>query len=197
MKIWLLVGAIALPFLAMAAPSSADDGSSRCSNANLKGRYGVTSHGVVMGVYDKATPPAIHYYDTPLIVDQISDETFDGRRNNKMSYLTFSNGRKLSSMPLAPVEEFNTTGTGSYTVNAIDCTGFVDVAFAPNPNFPTNPLTINRSFVLSSDGKTVRMLWTEVHFPNIVPSSLPAGVTCAQPTGCDLAVQIQSVGERY
>jgi hypothetical protein len=81
-----------------------------------------------------------------------------------------------------------------------DCTGFVNVIFPPNnANFPDNRFEFQRAFVLSNDGKTVHMLWTEVHFSMIVQRFLPdAVVTCGQTTGgCDLAVQIHSDGERY
>jgi hypothetical protein len=192
MKARFLVRAITLPFLATAAPALAAERSEACSNESLKGRYGVTTHGVTMGVYDKATPPAIHYYETPVKVDLVSAETFDGRGHSTFSYLGFSNGAQFST----PSGEFNTgNGTGAYTVNG-DCTGFVDVAF-PNQNFPNNRFEFQRAFVLSNDGKTVHMLWTEVHFPNIA-QGLPDGVTCGGATGgCDLAVQTHSDGERY
>ena len=191
----LIATAIALPFLATVAPTLAADRSDTCSNASLKGRYGVTTHGVNMGVYDKAdpTPPAIHYYDTPTKIDMVSTETFDGRGNSTFSYLAFSNGFK-SSTPRVPSEEFNQVGaTGSYRVNK-DCTGVVNVVF---PSASNNTFAFQRAFVLSADGKIVHMLWTEVHFPQIATRLLPPGATCAQPDGCDLAVQIHSDGERY
>jgi hypothetical protein len=197
MKLRVLVGLITLPFLATAPPSLADDGSGSCSNAHLKGRYGLATHGVVIGVYDNATPRVLHYYEpdkTPLKVDLVSDETYDGRGNSTFSYLGFLNGRKFSTSD--PGEDFNTEGaTGTYDVNK-DCTGFVDVKFPGNSD---NTFKFHRAFVLSNDGKTVHMLWTEVHFSNIVlPRLLPLSVTCkAADGGCDLAVQVYSDGERY
>src|SRR5205823_15122946 len=103
--------------------------------------------------------------------------------------------RQISTQPL-PNEEFNPNGVGTYSVNE-DCTGFVDVEF-PSLN-SNNRFEFHRAFVLSNDGKTVHMLWTEVHFPNIVQSQLPDNqVTCAPATGgCFLAVQLYSDGERY
>ena len=132
MKLRVLVGLIALPFLATAPPSLADDGLGPCSNSHLKGRYGLATHGVIMGVYDKATPPVIHYYKTPRPVDLVSTETFDGHGNSTFSYLGFSNGTKFSTSELG--EDFNREQgvTGTYSVDK-DCTGFVEVTFPPAP----------------------------------------------------------------
>src|SRR5262249_9490755 len=127
----------------------------------------------------------------------ISTEIFDGKGNSTFSYLAFTNGVKSSTSP-DPANEFNTQGAGTYTVN-LDCTGFVDVVF-PNLNNPNNRFEFHRAFVLSNDGKTVHMLWTDVHFPGIAPTQLPAGASCMGGpvgVGCDLAVQIRSDGERY
>jgi opacity protein-like surface antigen len=103
MKAGLLASATVLSLLATAASALAADPLEPCSNANLKGRYGLATHGVVIGVYDKATPPTIHYYETPVNVDLVSDETSDGRGNSTFSYLGFFNGTKFST-PREPSE---------------------------------------------------------------------------------------------
>ena len=65
MKSWLwkgmLAAAIALP--ALSAAARADDFG--CSNASLRGRYGLATHGDFVGVYGTETPPVIHFYTGP------------------------------------------------------------------------------------------------------------------------------------
>ena len=58
-----ILGVLALPLLA-AAPALADS-RAECSNATLRGTYAVTTHGLRIGVYDTASPPAIHYLTWP------------------------------------------------------------------------------------------------------------------------------------
>ena len=62
MKASLLVAAAALSIVTTTAPSLADDDGRGCSNASLKGRYGLATHGDFVGVYGTETPPVIHFY---------------------------------------------------------------------------------------------------------------------------------------
>jgi hypothetical protein len=139
----------------MAAPSLADEGSEACSNASLKGRYGLATHGEVLGAKDASG--VIHRYLTPLRVDGVSDETFDGRSDGKATYahLLFANGRRLCHDQC--VEPFSATSDAHYQVNA-DCTGIADATYS-------TAFKIERALVLSNRGKTIHMLWTSVRFP--------------------------------
>ncbi len=171
MKPWLLFGAIALPFLETAVPSRADDGSEKCSNAGLEGRYGLATHGERLGTYDAANSSIIHFHTSPVRFDIVSEETFDGHGNATVELLV------------------STGGVGQYRVNP-DCTGVEETVF---PGSAENM----RALVLSNRGRTIHMLWTRVHFPAFPAAALPAGATCDPPTGCGMAVQAYSDGERY
>ena len=167
--------------LVAATPVSADDGDGRgCSNASLKGRYGLATHGERLGVYDASG--AIHFYTgpsgdlAPVRVDQISEETFDGHGNTTQAASVFANGSSTTggafTMPPA---------AGTYSVNP-DCTG-TEVF----PNF------MERVFVLSNGGRTIHILETYLHLT--LPAAASAGVDCSN--GCDLSVQFYTDGERY
>jgi hypothetical protein len=184
-KAWLLASAIALPFLATVAPSLADDRSQVCSNASLKGRYGMATHGEVLGVKDASG--IIRRYTTPISVEGIGVETFDGSRGKATyAHLLFANGRRLCHDQCG--EFFSAAVEADYQVNS-DCTGVADGKYSESYN-------IERALVLSNQGKTVRMLWTSVRFP-LARALLPDGVTACPANGCDLAVQLSSVGERF
>ena len=179
MKPWYLSAAFALPLLAMApAPAAA----AACSNANLVGKYGVATHGLRIGVFDKASPPAIHFLTSPLRTDLVTLETFDGSINATMTEYVFFNGSDLTHGFVGP-------GVGTYHVSR-DCTGTEDITFSSGS-------TLQRAFVLSREGRTIHMLWTAFHTPSLPASALPPDVTCAPPDGCDLAVQFHSDGERF
>jgi hypothetical protein len=111
-----LIGAAAFFTLATAAPSLADDGGRGCSNASLKGRYGLATHGERFGVYDPSG--TIHFYTgpsgdlAPVRVDQVSEETFDGYGNTTQIASVFANGSSTTegAFTMPPV-------AGTYTVN--------------------------------------------------------------------------------
>jgi hypothetical protein len=184
MKAWLLASAIALPFLAAAAPSLADKRSEACSNASLKGRFAVATHGELQGVKDASG--VIHRYPTPISVEGIGVQTFDGRGKGTYAHLLFVNGSRLCHDTCD--DFFSAADEGAeYQVNA-DCTGIEDVTYS-------TAFQIERALVLSNHGRTVRMLWTSVRFP-LTRAFLPAGVTACPPNGCDLVVQLHSDGDR-
>jgi hypothetical protein len=180
MKAVFLIGAAAFFSLTIAASSLADDGGRGCSNASLKGRYGLATHGERFGVYDSSG--TIHFYTSasgdlaPVRVDQISEETFDGYGNTTQTASVLANGSSTTggTFTTPPV-------AGTYTVNQ-DCTG-TEVF----PNF------MERVFVLSNGGRTIHILETYLHLT--LPAAASAGVDCSQ--GCDLAVQFYTDGERY
>jgi hypothetical protein len=181
MKPIFFVAATTLFTLATAMSVSADDRDGQgCSNASLKGRYGLATHGERFGVYDQKE--VLHFYTgpsgdlAPVRVDQISEETFDGRGNTTQSASVFANGSSTTggTFTTPPV-------AGTYTVNQ-DCTG-TEVF----PNF------MERVFVLSNGGRTIHILETYLHLT--LPAAASAGVDCSK--GCDLAAQFYTDGERY
>lgn len=90
-----LVAVVALAMLATTAPSVADDNGRACSTASLKGRYGLAQHGVRLGIYDSMG--IVQFLATPVRVDGILDEAFDGHGNATETEKVFANGSAAPS----------------------------------------------------------------------------------------------------
>ena len=153
----------------------------QCSNASLKGTYGVTTHGDRLGIYDAATPPGIHFYSTPVRFDEITVETFDGAGNATQTENIHAGGVNLIGTP----DGFVGGGVGTYQVKA-DCTGVETLTFGGQQ--------FKMGFVLTDGGKGFHRLWISHHIPQLAAGALPSGVTCDPPNGCDASEQIFSDG---
>ena len=171
-----LVAAVAL--LAHGAAARA-----QCSNASLKGTYGVTTHGERLGIYDTGTPPAIHLYASPVKFDEITVETFDGAGNATQTENIHSGGANVINTS----DGFLPGGVGTYQVKP-DCTGLEVLSFGGHQ--------FRMGFVLTDGGKGFHRIWISHHIPQLPPAALPSGVTCDAATGCDAAEQIFSDGAR-
>ena len=185
MKTSFLVAAAALSIVTTTAPCLADDDGRGCSNASLKGRYGLATHGDFVGVYGTETPtPVIHFYTgpsgdrAPVRLDLVTAETFDGHGNATQLEYVFSNGSDVTNGFVGPA-------TGTYQVKQ-DCTGTETLTY-------TNGFEIDRAFVLSNGGRTIHILTTKIHTP-FLPPEASAGVDCSK--GCDVAIQLYADGER-
>jgi hypothetical protein len=152
----------------------------QCSNASLKGTYGVATHGERLGIYDTATPPAIHFYASPLRFDEITVETFDGAGNATQTEAIHFAGANLINTP----DSFLSGGVGTYQVKS-DCTGVEVLTFGGQQ--------FRMSFVLTEGGRGFHRLWTSHRIPQLPAAGLPTGVTCDN--GCDAAEQIFSEGQ--
>jgi hypothetical protein len=151
----------------------------QCSNASLKGTYGVATHGERLGIYDTATPPAIHFYATPLRFDEITVETFDGAGNATQTESIHAGGVNLINTP----DGFVGGGVGTYQVKP-DCTGVELLTFGGQQ--------FKIGFVLTDGGKGFHRIWNSHRIPQLAAAALPPGVTCDN--GCDAAEQIYSDG---
>ena len=166
--------------IAVFALSSAARG--QCSNASLKGTYGVATHGERLGIYDTGTPPAIHLYATPLRYDEIAVEIFDGAGNATQTKNIHLAGANVINTP----DSFLAGGVGTYQVKP-DCTG-VELLTSGGQQYKLG-------FVLTGEGKGFHRIWISHRLTPlqaaVVP--LPSGVTCDN--GCDAAEQIFSEGQ--
>jgi hypothetical protein len=191
MKSWLFQGmlaaAIALPALSGVARAGGTEDFG-CSNASLRGRYGLATHGDFVGVYGTESPPVIHFYTgpsgdrAPVRVDEVTAEAFDGHGNATQLEYVFSSGSDVTNGFVGPA-------TGTYQVKQ-DCTG-TEVLTYPNG------FEIDRAFVLSNGGRTIHILTTKIHTPFPLPApsgSVLVGVDCSK--GCDVAIQLYADGER-
>jgi hypothetical protein len=152
----------------------------QCSNASLKGTYGVATHGERLGIYDTGTPPAIHFYPSPLRFDEITVETFDGAGNATQTESIHFGGANLINTP----DGFVGGGVGTYQVKS-DCTGVEVLTFGGQQ--------FRMGFVLTEGGKGFHRLWTSHRIPQLPAAALPSGVSCDN--GCDAAEQIFSDGQ--
>ena len=155
----------------------------QCSNASLKGTYGVTTHGERLGIYDTGTPPAIHFYASPLRFDEITVETFDGAGNATQTENIHAGGVNLINTS----DGFVAGGVGTYQVKP-DCTGLEMLTFGGQQ--------FRMGFVLTDGGKGFHRIWISHHIPQLPAAALPSGVSCDPGIGCDAAEQIFSDGRR-
>ena len=115
----MLAAAIALPALSGVARAGGTEDFG-CSNASLRGRYGLATHGDFVGVYGTETPPVIHFYTgpsgdrAPVRVDEVTAETFDGHGNATQLEYVFLSGSDATNGFVGPA-------TGTYQVKQ-DCT---------------------------------------------------------------------------
>jgi hypothetical protein len=168
--------------ITVAVFASSSTARGQCSNASLKGTYGVATHGERLGIYDTGTPPAIHFYATPLRYDEIAVETFDGAGNATQTKNIHLAGANVINTP----DSFLAGGVGTYQVKP-DCTG-VELLTSGGQQYKLG-------FVLTDGGKGFHRIWISHRLTPlqaaVVP--LPSGVTCDN--GCDAAEQIFSEGQ--
>lgn len=173
--LWKAIGVAAMGLAAASAAARA-----QCSNASLKGTYGVATHGDRLGIYDTGSPPAIHFYATPQRFDEVTVETFDGAGNATQTESIHFAGANLINTP----DGFVGGGVGTYQVKP-DCTGVELLTFGGQQ--------FKMGFVLTDGGRGFHRLWTSHRIPQLPAAALPSGVTCDN--GCDAAEQIFSEGQ--
>jgi hypothetical protein len=173
--LWTGTLAAAVAFLTMSAAARG-----QCSNASLKGTYSVATHGERLGIFDQGTPPAIHFYASPLRFDEITVETFDGTGNATQTEAIHFNGANLIGTP----DGFVGGGVGTYQVKP-DCTGVENLTFGGQQ--------FKMGFVLTEGGRGFDRLWISHRIPQLPAAALPPGVSCDN--GCDAAEQIFSEGQ--
>jgi hypothetical protein len=133
MKTW-ICNATLVASMALTGAAQAEDKSDVCSLATLRGAYGFTISGQILG------GPA------PGPVNGVALTTFDGRGG-----LTQTDFVVKSGAPAGPLDAFRTGESGTYIVNA-DCTGTATI------NFPdaTPAQQIVLMFVVANQGRQIR-----------------------------------------
>jgi hypothetical protein len=132
------ISMIAIPIMLVcgllfaASSVRADDEDTKCTNRTLRGDYGFTAEGVLIGT--PGLPAQAPFRSVGLA-------HFDGKGNLTWLEHTVINGILL--------EADWTAASGSYTVNA-NCTG---TAMVSSPN---SPVPLKLAFVIVRDGKEVR-----------------------------------------
>jgi hypothetical protein len=150
-----------------------------CSTETLNGPYSLSFHGETLGVLSGGvlTP-----FAAPNLVDGIELMTFDGAGNFTNLSLAIRNGVPFAAGTPGLTENGFQPQTGTYTVSS-DCTGTGTIT-QPGQSFTFG-------LVLGNGGRTLRTVNTSQHV-----ASIPNNPNCTAPNGCDVAVQISTVGER-
>jgi hypothetical protein len=180
MKSWKFVFAMALTvvMLSVAARAQNEDNNG-CSNATLRGPYSFSTHGEAIGFFVGTT---LTRFPFPTLVDAVQITTFDGAGSLTAVDFIVRNGLPVVGATTTP-SGFRTGETGTYSV-APDCTGTIVL------NTPDGAV-ITLKFVLGNNAHEVRAVFASQHVAQI-----PNNPDCAPPTGCNLAVNIQSSGVR-
>jgi hypothetical protein len=151
----------------------------KCSTETLEGLYSLSFHGETLGVLSGG---ALTPFATPNLVDGIEIMNFDGAGNFTNLSLAIRNGVPAAAgMPGLTENNFQPQ-TGTYTVSS-DCTG-TGIITQPGQSFTFG-------LVLGNGGRTLRTVNTSQHV-----ASIPNNPNCTAPNGCDVAVQISTVGEK-
>ena len=179
MKLWLWNGMlmVALALLALTgvarAQSTDNDG---CSNATLRGDYGLTVHGEFLGL---TTPMGPQYLPSPVPIDGVAMANFDGKGNFTQVSVSVLSG-VVAPGPTDPETGFGTNQSGSYTVFP-DCTGNFELSL---------PLAfLSGKFVLAKEGREIHAVIEQEHV-------LEGILNCNSSGGCDTLPQYRADGSK-
>jgi hypothetical protein len=167
--------------VALLSLSGAAQAGGLCSGATLKGPYGFSAQGEVLGLLDAN---GLHPFTTPSILNDVAIVTFDGAGH--FARTDFGN---MNGVPKGGQTAFNPNQSGTYTVNA-DCTGTMQITYNGGP-VPAG-VVLDLVMVVADDGTVVKaLIATET-----VPAAGPAadGTTCS--SNCQLGVQVNFEGKK-
>jgi len=148
-----------------------------CSNATLRGSYGFSAHGAVLGLLDASN--TLHPFATPAILDDVAIVTFDGAGN--FARTDFGN---IGGIPKGGQTTFNPNQNGTYTLNS-DCTGSMQIVYSTG-------VVLGLEMVAAEDGTLVKAIVAT----ELVPTATPTvdGTTC--PPSCTEGVQVSLEGKK-
>jgi len=133
-KLAIITPSLVFVAVAFPGPAAAQDGGQKCSNATLKGDYGLHATGI-----RPALPPA--GMGQPEMHATIAIRTYDGRGN-------FTGIGVLTNGQVSGVSAGRPT-SGTYQVND-DCSGTVTI------NIPGVPAAIKSAFVIVNKGAEIK-----------------------------------------
>lgn len=168
--------------VALLALSSSAQAGGLCSDATLKGPYGFSGHGQILGLLDPGN--VLHKFAAPSILDDVALVTFDGAGHFSRTDFGIING-----VPKGGQTTFNPNQSGTYTVNS-DCTGTMNIVYSAGP-VPAGVET-DLQIVVADDGTLIESIVSRA----ITTSSAPTvdGTTC--PPYCEQGVQESFEGKK-
>lgn len=174
----LSVTAVALLSLSGSAQAAAG----LCSNATLKGPYGFSGHGEILGLLGPDNQ--VHAFASPSILDDVALVTFDGA-----GHFSRTDYGVIGGLPKGGQTTFNPDQTGTYTVNP-DCTGTMQITYTAGGPVPAGVET-DLQIVVSDDGTLIESVVSKAIS---VSGTTPDGVTC--PPYCQQGVQERFEGKK-
>jgi len=152
-----------------------------CSNATLKGPYGFSAQGEVLGWLEGTT---LHPFTTPSILNDVAIVTFDG--SGRFTRTDFGN---MNGVPKGGQTAFNPNQSGTYKVND-DCTGTMQITYTAGP-VPAG-VVLDLEMVVADDGTVVKAIIATETVPSAGPTA--DGTTCS--SNCQLGVQVSFEGKK-
>lgn len=148
-----------------------------CSNATLRGAYGFSVHGELLGLLDANNQ--LQPFPTPSIIDGVALQRFDGA-----GHFTRTDFLNVNGLPRGGQTDFNPNQGGTYTVNS-DCTGSMHLVY-------NNGTVLDARIVVVDEGKIVKGI---ISAETIPPTGQKVGdATC--PSNCGLGVQVSLDGRK-
>jgi hypothetical protein len=153
-----------------------------CSTETLKGPYGFSAQGEILGII--GTDGLVHYAKSRLLINDVAIVDFDGRGN-----FTRNDAGNIGGLPKSN-GAFNNVQFGTYKVNS-DCTGTMVINYGTKAAPAGVTLTVQ--IAVSGDGTVVM---GEMSSETVPFAAAPPTVdgTCGNP--CSEAVQIGFEGKK-
>jgi hypothetical protein len=145
-----ILTATAVALLSLSGAAQAGGPGGLCSNATLKGPYGFTGHGEILGLI--GTDNMVHVFASPSILDDVALVTFDAMGNFLRTDFGVIGG------PKGGQTTFNPNQSGTYTVNS-DCTGTMKIVYTAGGPVPAGVET-DLNIVVAADGTLIDPLST-------------------------------------
>jgi hypothetical protein len=168
--------------VALLSLSGATQAAGLCSNATLKGPYGFSGHGEILGLLDANN--VLHPFATPSILDDVALVTFDGA-----GHFSRTDFGSINGVPKGGQTTFNPNQSGTYTVNS-DCIGTMKIVYSAGP-VPAGVET-DLNIVVADDGTLIK----SVVYRAVVPSAAPTPDGTACPPNCKQGVQESFEGKK-
>jgi hypothetical protein len=177
-----ILSATAVALLSLIGAAQAGSSGGLCSNATLKGPYGFTGHGEILGLI--GPDGSVHKYASSLILDDIALVTFDGA-----GHFSRTDFGVIAGLPKGGQTTFNPYQSGTYTVNS-DCTGTMQIIYTAGGPTPAG-VEVDLEIIVADDGTLIESIASK----GITASgATPDGITC--PPYCKQAAQERFEGKR-
>jgi len=178
-----ILSATTVALLSLSGAAQAGGPGGFCSNATLKGPYGFSGHGEILGLI--GADNMVHAFASPSILDDVALVTFDGMGN----FLRTDFG-VIGGLPKGGQITFNPNQSGTYTVNS-DCTGTMKIVYIAGGAVPAGVET-DLNIVVAADGTLIE----SVVYRAVTVSGQSADGVVKCPPNCEQGVQESFEGKK-